>query len=131
MGALWTTFTNWLDGLIGPFLTAAWKGIKAAIAIATFALTFVYMIIESIDVGEAFENVATTMDNATALLSVLPISETISQLNRLFPLNEFLVFISILLGTQVLVLGLKFLKWLVDILFKIIIVIVQVVAKII
>lgn len=129
LNSLWQNFAGWLKSLIEPTLQAVWKFLKAVAAAATFAASLASIIWSTMDVGTAFDNVADTMNDATALLGQLPIANVISQLNRIFPLNELLVFSSLLLGLKVLIIGIKIISWLIELLYRIISVIVQITAK--
>jgi hypothetical protein len=115
----WESITGWLYSFLEPVLTPLKKVLYGFIGMVAFAATLTGSLASVMDVGETFQNIGDTMVSATAMLGNLQVSSVIGQLNRIFPLNEFMVLASSLLGLQLLVVAVKFGVWFLGIVVKV------------
>lgn len=112
-----------------PFRDTLWKIGKGVLAMGTFLGTFALTIWNLIDVGAAFQSMADAMNSATSLMQTLPVAPIMGMVNRLLPVNEFLVFEAILLGIMVLAIGIKIVMFIVRLVFMVIMVLAKVLIK--
>lgn len=125
-----TEWAAWLWARLSPLVEPLTKVVKAFMATIAFVGTFLYVIIDTMDVGSAFQGIADSMNAAAAMIQQLPIHQVVGQINRVAPLNEFLVFTSVLLGLKATLIGFRIIVWLIDLVTKIIGAVIGVLGKI-
>lgn len=119
--SLWNAFLS----LLGPIRDEIVKFVRAVFAVITFAGTLASIAFSVFDFSAAMDNIANTFETAKSYLHALPMTQAVAQANRLFPLNECLLFLSIIIGVKLMVIGLKIMIWFFNTSMKIVQMVVQ------
>lgn len=98
-------FSKWLkDFLWKMFAYFVRVGISAGkliVSIGTLLTTAFGLLVQMVDVPAALDSLTEMVNNGTALIQSLPVMPVFDQLNRILPVNEFLVLTGILIALQI------------------------------
>jgi hypothetical protein len=99
---------SWLVGWIAPTIKAIGSFFKAVAAISLFVWGLLLTVLELVDVSAGLDSIADTFDSMASTVRSLPVAPIMSQLNVIFPVNEFLVLAGLLLAIYLLILAVRF-----------------------
>jgi len=102
-----SVFMTWLTGEN----TGRWAWMVSVLkflgTLAVFLYTLLELLLPLVDIPGALDALTLNIELATASLQTLPVSSTISKANRVFPIDQLLGFVSILLGVKALAFGVR------------------------
>lgn len=126
----WADFAAWVNTLFGSLVSTVTRFFAAMTAAIGLAWSLFLVVLEIVDVGAAFQSIADVMNSAAGVVRALPVAGVMAQLNRIFPINEFLALMGFLLALHLIVIGIRVLIFLFNLLLALISAILQLLAKV-
>lgn len=107
---------EWLATWLASFLVSnyeelkkiAYKAFGLFISLGGFISALLVLIVGLVDVDAVLSTMTTAVNNATGIIQAAPVMPVMDKLNRVFPVNEALLFLSVWMAAKVISMVIRF-----------------------